>query len=563
MTTYIVLAGGEELTAVNLHNHFSEEARAKSTSVSSSILDRFFGPGPLAAVKSNVDSNSTSSSSSSSTTTDQHPSFKTLLWIVNQLWYDERWELRTDLINNYSLCGDIDSVSSDLTEEFDLNPDHRENLSSCSSITDTCRYTAPTSTSTESTLDDDIVYPQTTSFSSLSSLSSNSFSDIESKEEKKTKLAKDKVTSTPRDKRKADEKDGGRRCKIAKEVSPTQDVQDESEEENGLDGEDEREKHDSQLNDDDDSDFEKNLEDDSSDDSEEDEEVETTEKRSRRGQKMNVTSHGDSYDIDTVYNSRVMELQAENEILKEQLKQMKQQMTYSLSSKSRKKKDLTREQRQTLFEVGAIMRKTLFRTIKFPILGWDKYSEKGNSCCAKPELPSMLGSRKNDMLQDMRKQHEKDRGTLDYINASHLQEMLNSNTPTEVIKNSGDSRDMFVLFVLHYARYAPPKEQLKEQMRKQVMNAGDSESDHLHMCHLDFLTASDVAFALWQYFNSHDDWERKLDDRTKVYKHDTKWSTDKTGMSMTEGYKVYNELLDWCGKLKEMSKSEASEEDNE
>ena len=155
-----------------------------------------------------------------------------------------------------------------------------------------------------------------------------------------------------------------------------------------------------------------------------------------------------------------------------------------------------------------------------------------------------------------------DRGTVDYIKAFDLQEMLNNNTPTEVI-NSGDSRDMFVLFVLHYARYAAPKEQLKEQMRKQVMNAGASESDHLHMCHLDLLTASDVAFALWQYFNSHDDWERKLNDRTKVYKHDTKWSTDKTGMSMTEGYKVYNELLGWCGKLKEMSKGEASDEDKE
>ena len=110
---------------------------------------------------------------------------------------------------------------------------------------------------------------------------------------------------------------------------------------------------------------------------------------------------------------------------------MKQQMTYSLSTKARKKKDLTREQRQMLSEVGSIMRKVLFRTIKFPIVGWDKYSEKSNSCCGKvlstvklppgaddnfkrliwddlikPELPSMLGSRKNDMLQDMRKQHE-------------------------------------------------------------------------------------------------------------------------------------------------------------
>ena len=445
MTTYMLLADGEEFTAVNLHNHFSEEARAKTPSVSQSTLDRFFGPGPLAAVKSNVDSRSRSSSSSSSTTTDQHPSFKTLFWLVDQPWYDERWELRTDLINNYSLCGDIDSVSSDLTEEFELNTDHQENLSSCSSITDTCLYRASTSTSTVSTLDDDdnVVNPLITSFASLSSLSSNSFSDIESeltimsvgnakkpslkKAPKKSKTAKDQG-----DKRKLDGKDGKRKHKRRKKVSITQSSDEENETENETESEDEIEKHDGLLHTNGDSDSEKNSDDDSSDD-EEDVAVETMKERTRTGGKggmIDINRRDDSYDIDTV-DSRVMELQAENKNLKEQLNQMKQQMTYSLSTKARKKKDLTREQRQMLSEVGSIMRKVLFRTIKFPIVGWDKYSEKSNSCCGKvlstvklppgadenlkrliwddlikPELPSMLGSRKNDMLQDMRKQHE-------------------------------------------------------------------------------------------------------------------------------------------------------------
>eukprot|EP00956_Cyclotella_meneghiniana_P040661 scaffold201807_cov63-Cyclotella_meneghiniana.AAC.1 len=78
---------------------------------------------------------------------------------------------------------------------------------------------------------------------------------------------------------------------------------------------------------------------------------------------------------------------------------MKQQMTYSLSSKSRKKKDLTREQRQTLSEVGSVMRKISFRTIKFPELGWDKYSEKANSCCGKVLSTIILPPGANDDLK--------------------------------------------------------------------------------------------------------------------------------------------------------------------
>ena len=96
-----------------------------------------------------------------------------------------------------------------------------------------------------------------------------------------------------------------------------------------------------------------------------------------------------------------------------------------------------------------------------------------------------------------------DRGTMDYIDVSQLHELLKNNTPQEVI-NSSDSRDMFVLFVLRYAIYAAPKEQLKKEMRNEVMKAGASEGDHLHKCHLDFLTSSDIAYAVWQYLNSHD-----------------------------------------------------------
>ena len=153
-----------------------------------------------------------------------------------------------------------------------------------------------------------------------------------------------------------------------------------------------------------------------------------------------------------------------------------------------------------------------------------------------------------------------DRGTLNYIDDSLLQEMLQNSTPHEMI-NSAESRDMFVLFVLRYARYAAPKEQLKKEMKNEIIKAGASEGEHLHKCHLDFLTSSDIAYAVWQYLNSHDDWERKLKDPTKAYNHDTKWSTDKTGASMVEGYKVFDVLEKWCKQLKGMSKKDASAED--
>eukprot|EP00956_Cyclotella_meneghiniana_P019046 scaffold32281_cov50-Cyclotella_meneghiniana.AAC.6 len=211
MTTYILLGDGEELTAVNLHNHFSEEAKARSQSVSASTPDRFFGPGP----------------------------------VLQQ----SRQE------------------ASDLTEEFDLDLDQETQIS-CSSLTDTCSYPTLTSTSTLSTLDKDnnIVYPKLTSFESLSSLSLNSF-DIDSivsnkrrKKSVKDATSKGKVTTatkiveTPKDKkRKAPEKGKGsksKKHKVVKEVSPTQECDQSDSDDDDEDDEDdefEKERHNSKL----------------------------------------------------------------------------------------------------------------------------------------------------------------------------------------------------------------------------------------------------------------------------------------------------------------------------
>ena len=159
-------------------------------------------------------------------------------------------------------------MSSDLTEEFDLDLDQETQIS-CSSLTDTCSYPTLTSTSTLSTLDKDnnIVYPKLTSFESLSSLSLNSF-DIDSivsnkrrKKSVKDATSKGKVTTatkiveTPKDKkRKAPEKGKGsksKKHKVVKEVSPTQECDqsdsDNDDEDEDEDDEFEKERHNSKL----------------------------------------------------------------------------------------------------------------------------------------------------------------------------------------------------------------------------------------------------------------------------------------------------------------------------
>ena len=78
-------------------------------------------------------------------------------------------------------------------------------------------------------------------------------------------------------------------------------------------------------------------------------------------------------------------------------------------------------------------------------------------------------------------------------------------------------------FILNSSRLAAPnKDEVKRNVlvhmrikRKQELGRSpDAESESIMAeCHLDFLTSSDVAYVLWQYLNSYEDWRHKINDK--------------------------------------------------
>ena len=85
-----------------------------------------------------------------------------------------------------------------------------------------------------------------------------------------------------------------------------------------------------------------------------------------------------------------------------------------------------------------------------------------------------------------------DLGTDQYVEADNIED-LTAQPPLEVV-HSGTSKNMLVLFILNYARHAAPKDDLKDDLSKELKKAGSEEGEHRHRCHLDFLTASDIVF---------------------------------------------------------------------
>ena len=89
----------------------------------------------------------------------------------------------------------------------------------------------------------------------------------------------------------------------------------------------------------------------------------------------------------------------------------------------------------------------------------------------------------------------------------------------------------------------------------------DDDQFYSHPCLLDMLTASDVAYTLWQFFNSHDDWQAKMKEMSQgkgsvQYKCNTRYTSDRKLPSMEErseddaGMKMYMSCLQWARRLK-------------
>ena len=169
-----------------------------------------------------------------------------------------------------------------------------------------------------------------------------------------------------------------------------------------------------------------------------------------------------------------------------------------------------------------------------------------------------------------------DWGTTCYIEGSVLEDVIKDCdfTAFDVEKGSifktpaNTNVDMMLTFILNYCRHAAPKDEVKRnvvymrQKKKQELGRSpDAESESIMAeCHLDFLTSSDVAYTLWQYLNSYEDWRKKINDKESgdlKYVCNTRWTKKRNGEVLppnSEGMLYYGYCLKYARKLKSLDK---------
>jgi hypothetical protein len=132
-------------------------------------------------------------------------------------------------------------------------------------------------------------------------------------------------------------------------------------------------------------------------------------------------------------------------------------------------------------------------------------------------------------------------------------------------------------FFVKYAICDVPKEETRKALLayaakrwKDTRLMQDTEenrdAEHHYPCILDMLTASDIAYIMWQYVNSHDNWCSKLkllkEGKTvNMNKSEADWTSDHKIAPMESrpdtdpGVRFYNSCLDWARGLKKLSKT--------
>jgi hypothetical protein len=126
---------------------------------------------------------------------------------------------------------------------------------------------------------------------------------------------------------------------------------------------------------------------------------------------------------------------------------------------------------------------------------------------------------------------------------------------------------MLVDAILNYARHAAPKEETRKLMihskgvvKRTFESEGVAQEDgeeNYHISHLDLLTTSDLAYVMWQLFNSWPDWINKQENKGKVginWTCTTRWMSNKAdGITQEqEGVEMYDRLHKWCVTLKSL-----------
>jgi hypothetical protein len=148
-----------------------------------------------------------------------------------------------------------------------------------------------------------------------------------------------------------------------------------------------------------------------------------------------------------------------------------------------------------------------------------------------------------------------------YILKTHARDFLASSladTPSAGSK-------LLVDAILNYARHAAPKEETRKLMihSKGVVKrtfelegvAQEDGEENYHISHLDLLTTSDLAYVLWQLFNSWPDWTNKQKNKGKAginWTCKTRWTSNKSEGIAQEGVEMYDKLHKWCVTLKSL-----------
>ena len=149
---------------------------------------------------------------------------------------------------------------------------------------------------------------------------------------------------------------------------------------------------------------------------------------------------------------------------------------------------------------------------------------------------------------------------------------------------SDSNTDQLVRFILKYSRFAASsKNELDRKVTEgysKVMHGKPATPERKRRfeanftnCHLDYLTTSDIAYTLWQYFNSYDDWFNKMkkgNPGTLKYTCQTKFTANRKeqvgggvknlevdGEGSATGTKEYERCLQFAKMLKTLGEEDA------
>ena len=155
-------------------------------------------------------------------------------------------------------------------------------------------------------------------------------------------------------------------------------------------------------------------------------------------------------------------------------------------------------------------------------------------------------------------------GSALYIDGHLIEDRLLSVEPKQAICDE-DLRKSLVTFLTYYSVHAAPKDDLKAGIQKSYYKMWKEKNDqggelvcNEHLTVLAFLTSSDVAYTMWQYYiNSWEDWKKKKDngDVSSKYACNTRYTSNRKLPPMElpsdeDGRKMYNKCLSWAKRLK-------------